>query len=1023
MARIRTKKDIEEIINLVTSRKTSAQHKLEALKRSQERPYELGSAEAATLFFQNRPDDTMDEILLSYVTIIDQERNPKTTHAAQALASNESWQHKAKKLDSIISGTDAASLSRAENAYLQETTQKLLKSKAKNTKANRKLKKSLERHSEDADRKARQNFPQAETAYDILADNIRGASRSSNTLRDLTRAYSETDDKDLIRDSILETGKNTLSRNPWNERLFMIEDALPQTGTEQGTEDLNEHEALYLAHIASSIRKNKSLADNVFLKPRRDRIVKSISRMIGKEYEQYNRKATRLHDIRDQIEELASMDFPYSVHEETETLMRSYDQLKQELLSEAPFFEHKDIEKTCREIESHRDRITQDFEQAYDRYQVELDSMYTLQEVFNQLSRSESGVRAMELAETLLPSYESIKKRVLERAPADETDEVMRSIRSVENSFSRILEKELEDRQPYNQALSRITELKDLLNHLSESEGGSGAYEKARALVREYRQSKQHALQKAPYSDQEMITSACTSIDSSLDRIVTKEKDHRTQKAEQERKQATANLCKLHRRFTQLKNMEGGEGASEEATLLLSTSYKRLKQRSLQNAPEESGRKIDLLCRSIENTYHQIIRKEEDYSREMSRRQKESVQIDPEVFIARGRTRKPVEETIPLMTMQEGIDLPYIDEKVSMLGGMARKLSSAMAAALFMLLALGPNKTGNAVIPPQERDNLTPAQIEREIESYAEEQTGMCVDPAVAAILEKEKKQKEKKEYINRIANRTEFADIKLHDEYLPDIDSLDQLTEAYTEKMRKRFPHKTAYLEGTDLPVKYSKVAGKIVPFILRDGISVTSHYGQRINPFIRRSNRQPCHEGAESVEQNGKTMICHVFHWGTDIVTTTNSDIYALTPGVVTEVSYNPKTGHSLEYVSHLSNGARLEIKYVHLKEPPKHFKEGDRVSPFDSKPLAQYGGEWTGTTGDHIHLEIRVKDRKGNAKWVNPAHYLPISKGIALAQHIRHYNHNKDPGKDEGMQLAQKDEEKECVGSSKTEYMPED
>ncbi len=1013
MARLRTKGELEEIIKLVSSRKRSDAHKLDAIRRAQNKPYEVGSAEAATLFFQAKSDPIMDEILLSYITIFNDESNLVITDIRDTIGSKDSWADKARKLDSMLSSIDATSISRSEHAYLHDVQNRFMRAKAAKKRSNKELRQALEQRFADIDFYATNNFQKPETPYDELAEVIRDSSRSNNILRDLTKAYSKVGSDDLINNSILEAGKVALSWQPWNERLFMVEDALA------GVQDdgLNEHEANYLAHIAGHLRKNKAISENIFLRPRRDRIVGKIAELLGDEYAEYSNKAKRLYALKEEISELASMDFPYSVHEEMQSLMISYDSLKSELLSTAPFFYHKEIEKTCREIERDREKINADFRQAYREYQVELDSLNAVQEAFDALTGSESGVRAMELAETLLPSYDLIKRRVLARAPVEEMGRVERICRSIDNDFSRILAMELEDRQSYNKNLDNLAVLDKRFSQLSLRKGGSGAYEEARGLVKVYRQTKEHVLTKAPYSDAERAEGMCDAIEKNLDEIILKERTYQDEKAEKERKDATAKLCRLHRRFTQLRSMDGGEGASEEAQLLIDSSYIQLKERSLLNAPEETGRKIDLLCSSIEKNYDEIVEKETEYKTDMFEREKESLRIDPNVFLT---SERPLEDHIPISAMRDGldgIDMDYIDDKIGLLGRIAKGLSTTMASLLVLFILASPNKGGDAASPANREEIMTPAQVAYELDSFVEQQTGQTIDPVMVAQLEKERKQREKKEFLEQMVNRTRFANIELNEEYLPDENSLDELTALYTKKMHEKFPNKTAYLDGTELPVRYKKVNGNIVPFILRDGLTVTSQYGLRINPFISMSNRQDCLEGKDKVEQNGKNMICDVFHWGTDLVYSESPDLYAVTPGVVTSISFNSKIGYSVEYVSHLSDGSKLLFKYLHMKEAPKHLREGDRVSPFDTEPIGQYGGDWSGTTGEHLHIEMRIRDRNGIARWVNPAHYLPINEGIALAEYIQ--NRETAPGEG-GIRVAQNKKGKEGVGSSKIEYM---
>lgn len=1013
MARLRTKGELEKIIRIVSSRKKSDERKLDAIRRSQQKPYEIGSAEAATLFFQTRTDQVMDEVLLSYITIFNDESNPMISEVCSTIGSKDAWEVKARKLDKILSEMDATTISRAEHAYLQEVQNRFMRNKAANKRKNKELKMTLGQRFAEIDAYATSNFQKPETAYDELADVIRDSSRSNNILRDLTKAYSKVGSDDLINNSILEAGKAALSWQPWNEKLFMVEDALA------GVQDdgLNEHEANYLANIAGYLRKNKAISKNIFLKPRRDRIVGKIAELLGDKYTEYSNKAKRLYALKEEISELASMDFPYSVHEEMQSLMATYDSLKAELLSTAPFFDHKEIEKTCREIERDREKINANFRWAYKEYQVELDSLNAVQEAFNALTSSESGVRAMELAETLLPSYDLIKRRVLARAPVHETEHIERIFRSIDEDFSKILAMELEDRQSYNKNLNKLILLDKRFNELSLRKGGSGAYEEARGLVKEYRQTKEQALIKAPYSDAERVEGMCDAIDKNLDAIIIKEKTYQDEKAEKERKDATAKLCRLHRRFTQLKNMGGGEGAFEEAKLLMDSSYVQLRERSMLKAPEETRRKIGLLCSSIEKNYDEIFEKENKYEIEMFEREKESLKIDPDVFLA---SERPLQDYIPISAMRDGIDgidMDYIDDRIGLLGRIAKGLSTTMASLLVLFILASPNKGGDAASPANREEIMTPAQIAYELDSFVEEQTGQTIDPVMVAQLEKEKKQREKKEFLEKIVNQTRFADIELNKEYLPDENSLDELTALYTKKIREKLPDKTAYLEGTELPVRYKKINGMIVPFILRDGIFVTSHYGPRINPFISMLNRNGCTEGDDTVKQNGKEMICNVFHWGMDIVYSESQDLYAVTPGVITSISFNSKIGYSVEYVSHLSDGSRILFKYLHLAEAPKNHREGDWVSPFDAEPLGTYGGDWSGTTGEHVHIEIKIKGRNGIAKWVNPEHYLPINKGIALADYIQNRETTPDEG---GIRVAQNRKGKEGVGSSKIEYM---
>ena len=125
MARFRTKKELEDIIELVISRKTSTDHNLRVLRRSQEKPFELCASEAATIYLQTRSDPFMDEVLLSYIKLDNDMPTEGLEELNHILSLKEDWKTKADKSDSILSKIDSASLSRAELEFLHKIKQKL----------------------------------------------------------------------------------------------------------------------------------------------------------------------------------------------------------------------------------------------------------------------------------------------------------------------------------------------------------------------------------------------------------------------------------------------------------------------------------------------------------------------------------------------------------------------------------------------------------------------------------------------------------------------------------------------------------------------------------------------------------------------------------------------------------------------------------------------------------------------------------------------------------------------------------
>lgn len=127
-----------------------------------------------------------------------------------------------------------------------------------------------------------------------------------------------------------------------------------------------------------------------------------------------------------------------------------------------------------------------------------------------------------------------------------------------------------------------------------------------------------------------------------------------------------------------------------------------------------------------------------------------------------------------------------------------------------------------------------------------------------------------------------------------------------------------------------------------LKGKLHITSGFGKRRNPF-------------------GKKKTEH--HNGLDISAKAGTPIYAMLPGEVAHIGYDPRSGNYIK----LRHG-NFTVSYCHLIRKPD-IPIGSKVLP--GQPVAHVGS--TGrSTGPHLHITL-----KRNGRVIDPAILLSLSK----------------------------------------------
>lgn len=125
-----------------------------------------------------------------------------------------------------------------------------------------------------------------------------------------------------------------------------------------------------------------------------------------------------------------------------------------------------------------------------------------------------------------------------------------------------------------------------------------------------------------------------------------------------------------------------------------------------------------------------------------------------------------------------------------------------------------------------------------------------------------------------------------------------------------------------------------------LKGRLHISSKFGQRRNPFGKKSSE---------------------FHNGIDLSAKAGTPIYAMLPGEVAHIGYDPRSGNYIK----LRHG-NFTVSYCHLIRKP-NLPVGSKVFP--GQPIAHVGS--TGrSTGPHLHITL-----KRNGRVVNPNTLISI------------------------------------------------
>lgn len=115
-----------------------------------------------------------------------------------------------------------------------------------------------------------------------------------------------------------------------------------------------------------------------------------------------------------------------------------------------------------------------------------------------------------------------------------------------------------------------------------------------------------------------------------------------------------------------------------------------------------------------------------------------------------------------------------------------------------------------------------------------------------------------------------------------------------------------------------------------LKGMLHITSKFGQRRNPFGKKSSE---------------------FHSGIDLSAKAGTPIYAMMPGEVAHIGYDPRSGNYIK----LRHGNFI-VSYCHLIRKP-NLPIGSKVFP--GQPVAHVGS--TGrSTGPHLHITLKRNGR---------------------------------------------------------------
>lgn len=129
-----------------------------------------------------------------------------------------------------------------------------------------------------------------------------------------------------------------------------------------------------------------------------------------------------------------------------------------------------------------------------------------------------------------------------------------------------------------------------------------------------------------------------------------------------------------------------------------------------------------------------------------------------------------------------------------------------------------------------------------------------------------------------------------------------------------------------------------------LKGKLHITSKFGQRRNPFGKKSSE---------------------FHSGIDLSAKAGTPIYAMLPGEVAHIGYDPRSGNYIK----LRHG-NFTVSYCHLIRKP-NLPIGSKVFP--GQPVAHVGS--TGrSTGPHLHITLKKNDLA-----INPSVLLELGKSI--------------------------------------------